>query len=186
VGVSELGDRFRRRADAFEGLVVRVAADQWANPSPVDGWNARDVVAHVVDYTGHVLGEKAGVADVPRFADFDEPVAAFRAVRHPVERLLDDPATPADLANYVDLAVSFDLPQHGWDLAKATGQDATIDPDEVAQLWDSLSTVPAVWEWQRANGWYGAPVPVPEDASLQDRVLGLIGRDPRWTAAASQ
>jgi hypothetical protein len=34
----------------------------------------------------------------------------------------------------------------------------------------------------REQGWYGAAVDVPEDARLQDRVLGLLGRDPNWTA----
>ncbi|MGH9224751.1 MAG: hypothetical protein ACRD2W_13470 [Acidimicrobiales bacterium] len=79
-------------------------------------------------------------------------------------------------------ADAFDLPQHGWDLAGATGQDATIDPAEVELLWGSLSGDPANWDWQRANGWYATPVPVPvpEDAPFQDRVLGLLGRNPQW------
>jgi uncharacterized protein (TIGR03086 family) len=179
--VTEIGDRYRRRADAFELLTTRVASERWTSPSPVDGWLAQDVVAHVVDYSGHVLRKVTDISDVPTFADFDDPVAAFRAIRRRVEQVLDDPTTPKDIAEYLDLAVSFDLPQHGWDLAKATGQDATIDPEEVELLWNSLSQVPHVWEWQRANGWYAAPVPVPENASLQDRVLGLIGRDPHWT-----
>jgi hypothetical protein len=145
------------------------------------GWLARDVVAHVVDYSGHVLRETARMSEVPTFADFSEPAAAFRAIRQLVERVLDDQATPPDLASYLDLAVSFDLPQHGWDLAKATLQDPTIDPEDVELLWNSLMRVPQVWDWQRENGWYATPVPVPSSAPLQDRVLGLIGRDPGWT-----
>jgi hypothetical protein len=145
---------------------------------------ARDVVAHVVDYSGHVLREKVGTSDVPVFADFDDPTAAFRATRRLVERALDDPGTSAGVANYLDLAVSFDLPQHGWDLAMATGQDATMDPQEVELLWSSLSQNPKVWDWQRDNGWYAAPISVAEDAPLQDRVLGLLGRHPGWARPA--
>jgi YVTN family beta-propeller protein len=89
------------------------------------------------------------------FAEFDEPTAAFAAIRGVIERVLDDPETPSDLADYLDLAVSFPLPQHGWDLAKATGQDPTMDPEEVELLWSSLSQAPKVWDWQRENGWYG-------------------------------
>ena len=180
--MTEAGDRYRRRADAFEALINRTAPECWTNPSPCEGWLARDVVAHVVDYSGHVLGERAGMSNVPVFADFDDPAAAFGAIREVVERVLDDPETSPDMANYLDLAVSFDLPQHGWDLAKATGQDPTMDPVEVKLLWSSLSQAPKVWDWQRDNGWYAAPVYVPEDAPLQDRVLGLIGRDPCWTS----
>lgn len=36
--------------------------------------------------------------------------------------------------------------------------------------------------WQRTKGWYGPVVAVPADAPLQDRVLGLLGRDPHWIA----
>ena len=180
--VTETGDRYRRRADAFETLITHTALERCTSPSPCEGWLARDVVAHVVDYSGQVLRERVGVSEVAVFADFDDPAAAFRAIREVVEQVFDDPETPADVANYLDLAVSFDLSQHGWDLAKATGQDPTMDPEEVELLWNSLSQAPKVWDWQRNNGWYAAPVSVPEDAPLQDRVLGLLGRDPRWTS----
>ena len=33
----------------------------------------------------------------------------------------------------------------------------------------------------RASGQYGERVPVPEDADVQARMLGFIGRDPAWT-----
>lgn len=178
--MTALGDRYRRRADAFAALIAGTASDRWSSRSPCEGWRARDVVAHVVDYSGHVLREKVGMSDVPDFAAFHDPAAAFRAIRELVERVLDDPGTSPDVATYLDLAVSFDLPQHGWDLAMATGQDPTMDPDEVELLWLSLSKDPKVWDWQRDNGWYADPVPVPDDAPLQDRVLGLIGRDPGW------
>jgi hypothetical protein len=63
--------------------------------------------------------------------------------------------------------------------------DAPTTPaDEVQLLWASLNGDPANWEWQRANGWYRAPLAVPAEAPLQDRVLGLLGRDPYWTPAA--
>jgi uncharacterized protein (TIGR03086 family) len=179
--MTALGDRYRRRADAFAALIEGTAPDRWCSPSPCAGWLALDVVAHVVDYSGRVLSEKVGMSDARVFADFDDPAAAFLATRGLVERVLDDPDTPTDVATFIDLAVSFDLPQHGWDLAMATGQDPTIDPDEVELLWSSLAQNPKVWDWQRDNDWYTAPIPVREDASLQDRVVGLIGRDPHWT-----
>jgi uncharacterized protein (TIGR03086 family) len=178
--MTEIADRYRKRADCFESLIERTAPERWLRPSPCEGWLARDVVAHVVDYSAHVLREKASASDVPDFATFDDPLAAFRCVREVVERVLDNPETPADVASYLDGALSFDLPQHGWDLAKATGQDASMDPEEVDLLWSTLSRDSKLWDWQRDNGWYAAPVPVPEDAPLQDRVLGLIGRNPRW------
>jgi hypothetical protein len=101
-----------------------------------------------------------------------------------MEQILDDPTTPPKAANYLEWSLSFDLPRHGWDLAVATGQDATMHPEEVELPLGSFHGDPANWDWQRANGWYGPPVPVPEDAPLQDRVLGLLGRDPTWQPPA--
>lgn len=171
---------YRKRADAFEALIASTTEERWTDPAPCEGWTALDVVVHVVDFAAHVLAEKADVADAPVMADFGDPLAAFRASRAVIEQLLDDPTTPPKVASHIRWSLSFDLPQHGWDLAQATGQDATIDPDELELLWGSLNGDPANWEWQRSCGWYGPPVSVPEDAPLQDRVLGLIGRDPNW------
>ena len=42
-------------------------------------------------------------------------------------------------------------------------------------IWDEVS--PHAEEW-RAIGVYPAAVPVPEDAPLLDRLLGLTGRQP--------
>jgi uncharacterized protein (TIGR03086 family) len=182
--VTEAAAEYRRRADAFERLVAGTPADRWTSPSPCAGWTAADVVAHVVDFSAQVLHERAGIDDAPRSADFETPLDAFRATRAAVERLFDDPATPSKVATYVQWSLSFDLPQHGWDLAMATGQDATIAPEDLAIIWGSgdPDAFEQAFGWQRAQGWYGAPFAVPEDAPLQDRVLGVLGRDPHWSA----
>ena len=137
-------------------------------------------MAHVVDYSATVIREKSGLQGVPSFEDFHDPLAAFQTTRAVLQRKLDDPATPPKVVTHLVWSLSFDLPQHGWDLTKATGQDATIDPEEVELLWGSLNGDPQSWNWQRTSGWYGAPIAVPEDAPLQDRVLGLLGREANW------
>jgi hypothetical protein len=62
-----------------------------------------------------------------------------------------------------------------------------MDPDDVARLWAATSAIPAeLMETYRTPGAFGPgvevfgpEVAVPEDAPLQDRLLGLIGRNPR-------
>ncbi|MEV5330267.1 hypothetical protein AB0K67_39670 [Nonomuraea sp. NPDC052634] len=91
---------------------------------------------------------------------------------------------------HIDKVPSDDMPLHGWDLARATGQDDTIDPDDVARHWAALTDIPPdLMEKYRTPGAFGPgvevfgpEVPVAQDASPQDRLLGFIGRDPRWTA----
>lgn len=185
--MSDIAAQYRRRADAFERLVAGTPPSRWSAPSPCDQWTARDVVVHVVDFHAKILTEDVGIDDPPRLGGGDDPLTVFRATRSVVQRVLDDSATSAELATTLEWTVSWDLPQHGWDLAMATGQDATIDPTDVEILWGPTdpadrATARHAWQWQIDNGWYAPHVDVPEDAPLQDRVLGFLGRDPHWRA----
>ena len=83
--------------------------------------------------------------------------------------------------------ISDDIVLHCWDLARATGQDDTIDPDDLRRLWLSNNAIPPeVLERLRTPGAFGPgvvvfgpEVPVSADAPLQDRLLGMIGRNPQ-------
>jgi uncharacterized protein (TIGR03086 family) len=185
--MSEIADRYRRRADAFEATIVGTSSDRWASPSPCERWVARDVVAHVVEMHGIVLRAGAAEPTGKATAAFD-PLAAFREARADAERALDDPDTAPALAQEIDEVVSLDLPQHGWDLATATGQEATMDPRDLDELWAVLSPQgPEWWAFMREPGSfgpgievYGPEVAISADAPLQDRLLGLLGRNPAW------
>ena len=61
------------------------------------------------------------------------------------------------------------------DIAKVIGADPTLPEDLVGGIWEEVS--PHAEEW-RAIGVFPAAIAVPEDASLQDRLLGLTGREP--------
>jgi uncharacterized protein (TIGR03086 family) len=61
------------------------------------------------------------------------------------------------------------------DIAQVVGVDPALPPELVQGIWDEVS--PHAEEW-RAMGVFPAAVPVPEDAPLLDRLLGLTGRPP--------
>jgi hypothetical protein len=61
------------------------------------------------------------------------------------------------------------------DIAKVIGADPTLPEDLVQGIWEEVS--PNAEEW-RAIGIFPAAIPVSEDAPLQDRLLGLTGREP--------
>jgi uncharacterized protein (TIGR03086 family) len=72
---------------------------------------------------------------------------------------------------------------HGWDLAVATEQPfPNDDPELVVPLQTSYAWVRSVVEQapHGSPGLFGPPVPVPDDAPLLDRLLGLTGRHPSW------
>ncbi|MEU8643568.1 MULTISPECIES: TIGR03086 family metal-binding protein [unclassified Streptomyces] len=75
--------------------------------------------------------------------------------------------------------VADELVVHGWDLARATGQEYA--PDEAA-LQAAHGFLAAVAEDPTGGGGiFGPVVPVPDDTPLLDRAIGLSGRDPGWT-----
>jgi uncharacterized protein (TIGR03086 family) len=67
---------------------------------------------------------------------------------------------------------------HGWDIARATGQEYRAD-DALAQA--LLETVQAQAELFRQYQGFAEARTSPDGASAFDRALTLSGRDPRWT-----
>ena len=187
--------RYRRHADAFERKVAAVRPEQWSNPSPCAAWDARGVLGHIVDMHGymlHPLGRQLPAAPTVQ----DDPLGAFRAARAAIQAILDDPAlagTESDTPSgrltaeqHIDRVVSEDLVLHGWDLARATGQNDPIDPIDLERIWSAMSSMPPeIMEQLRTPGAFGPgievfgpEVQVPESAPIQDRLLGMVGRNP--------
>jgi uncharacterized protein (TIGR03086 family) len=72
---------------------------------------------------------------------------------------------------------------HGWDLARATGQPFTPDPALLEVLHGFVSEFAGPGKEAEREGLFGPEVPVPADAPLLDRVIGITGRDPGWGGA---
>jgi uncharacterized protein (TIGR03086 family) len=65
---------------------------------------------------------------------------------------------------------------HTWDLARATGQDATLDADEVHRLYEGMTEMDE--NLLRDSGHYGPRVDVPADADEQTKLIAFTGRTP--------
>ena len=177
-------DRHRRFAGAMTQRVDGVT--DWSVPTPVSAWTARDVVDHLITWSGEFLAA-GGVTLTGGPSAADDPVAAWRHHVDQVQGLLD--ATDAErvfvhpyagehpLATAIDRFYTADVFMHTWDLARATGQDDSLDPDFCADL---LAGMRPIDDLLRSSGQYGPAVPVPPDATVQEQVLGFIGRDPDW------
>ena len=70
-----------------------------------------------------------------------------------------------------------DVLVHTWDLARAVGAPDVLDP-ELCEIGYARASENS--EALRASNMFGNEVPVPDDAPVQDRMLGLFGRDPGW------
>ena len=85
---------------------------------------------------------------------------------------------PAPIAGQVALN---ELVIHGWDFARATGQPFDPGQSGARGSYDLLSA--STDQAQRAP-MFGPVVPVPDDAPLLDRAIGLSGRDPAWSPSS--
>ena len=134
---TEPAARHRAIAGRFTD-VVRGTRD-WGAPTPVPDWAARDVVRHLVEWFPGFLESGTGIRLPSGPSVDDDPVGAWQAHADAVQAVLDDPATPGrafsnphtgemplDVA--VDRFYTVDVFMHTWDLARATGQDDTLDP----------------------------------------------------------
>ncbi len=176
--------RHDRFASAFAER-VRGTSD-WDAPTPVDEWCARDVVDHLVSWLAGFLA--AGEVHLPAGTPvLDDPAAAWADHQRTVQALLDADSADREfthprigsmpLAAAIDRFYTTDVFLHTWDLARATGQDDRLDPDECARL---LAGMEPIEEIMRDSGQFGPRVLVADNAPVQDRLIGFIGRDPAW------
>jgi uncharacterized protein (TIGR03086 family) len=88
---------------------------------------------------------------------------------------------PADVAGKVALN---ELVIHGWDVARATGQPFHCDTQALEACWELLAERSTA-DQEAGDGAFGPVTDVPADAPLLDRLIGLSGRKPSWTARPS-
>ena len=185
------GERHREVADRFAARVA--GTEDWDAPTPVSGWAARDVVCHLVTWLPGLLDSRGwpSVPAVPSPSVDDDPAGAWKVHAAAVQELLDGPAAETEiddpflgggsLGGLVDRIYTTDVFMHTWDLARATGQDDTLDAETCAGLLAGMGEMEGP---MRASGQFGPRVPVPDDAPAQDRLIGFIGRDPGWRPPA--
>jgi uncharacterized protein (TIGR03086 family) len=184
--MSEISERYRRVSEAMTRRVEAVPDDAWHDPSPCAGWDARDVVRHMVGWMPELLAAGAGVQLPACPSVDDDPVAAWTCLTSGIQGLLDDPQIAAarfshpqagdhSVEDAIAMFILGDVLIHTWDVARATGGDERLDVDEVHRM---LSGVEPYDEMLRASGQYGPRVTVPEDADEQSRLIAFMGRQP--------
>jgi uncharacterized protein (TIGR03086 family) len=184
--MSETSERFRSVAEDFTARIAAVPADRWDRPAPCEGWVARDVVEHVLGALQSFLG-RYDVEVPPGPPVESDPLGAWTVGRDAAQSALDDPEvagrvvdTPMGSMSFEQMVGSFgvgDVVVHTWDLARATGLDEQLDPDEVHRLLEMMTERD---EMMRQGTAFGPKVPVPDDADEQTKLIGFTGRDPDW------
>lgn len=176
-------DLFERATRHAEALMARVTSGQLTGPTPCNEWTVQDLIDHMVGGTDYLRSALAGTLPQPRSGasidDYRTGVAgAMTGLREPgaLARVCQSPLGFAWTVEQAVAGTFMDQLVHTWDLATATGQDATLDPELVAIC--SMMFLPDMPELGRAGGLVGPAVAVPADASPQATLLGAMGRQP--------
>ena len=184
--MNEISERYRRVAGQLTRLATSVPEHAWNNAAPCDGWVARDVVRHLVEWIPAFLRSGAAV-DLPQGPSVDDdPAGAWQVLSDGIQGVLDDPATAGGEFSHdkagrhrLDEAIAMfilgDVLIHTWDLARATGGNETLDAGEVHTM---LAGMEPYDEMLRSSGHYGPRVTVPNDADEQTKLIAFVGRQP--------
>jgi len=168
------------RASKWAGTVVADASSHLDSRTPCDEWDVRTLLNHVVEtqryFASTARGEKAALpSPTPPDLIGDDPVAAFDRARTDTALAFGAPGVIDKTGPALAIAYS-DLLLHTWDLATATGQDATM-PSGLAEA--AYESIHGKFTDEQRKGVFKPEIAVDASASPQEKLLAYTGRDPR-------
>ena len=182
---------FERSLRNAHGYVAGVRPDQWSDPTPCTEWNVQDLVNHLVGnnmwFANALSGNPEQAEEEDNFPQGDvlgdDPLAAYDrsmeaamlALRTPEALTKVYKIAWGDVTGKLFTAEHFvDCFIHGWDLAKATGQNTTLEPDLVKAAYDILE--PGNGQPTAESVYSFAVLSTSADADLQTMLLARAGR----------
>ena len=199
-------ETFVRADRALKAVVDQIRDDQWDMQLPPDfqtmGSGGDYTLREILDYQAYdeawiptmMAGTSIDEAGADAFGDpfgndllGDDPRKRFgelvdksiEAVQGLDETVLDERTVHYSYGDYPARealwhAIVFRT-SRAHDLAEAIGVDSDLPDDLVKAAWEIVE--PNAEEWRQV-GVFGPKVEVPDSAPLQDRLLGLMGRQP--------
>ena len=182
--------------ELYEGAVqsmlptlAAIRADQLSASTPCTEWNVQNLINHNIktaDYAHGILGSNntanpmeigdplpsQGARDA--FAAGTSRVLDLLKSTSDLNQVIETPFGPMPIANFIMFPI-LDIVIHKWDLAKGTGQDTSLDAG-LAEACYGVMQMGA--EMGRQQGVFGPEIQVSMTASIQDKLLGLSGRQP--------
>jgi uncharacterized protein (TIGR03086 family) len=185
----DIAARHRQALGATRRFVAGVGRQQWSEQTPCAEWNVGELLNHLVsgNWWAAELARGATIEGVGSRLDGDQlgddaldaydrsAKAAAAAFEEP--GALDAPCAvsygPVPGSVYAGHRF-IDVLIHGWDLAAATGQDRTLDPELVEACW---AVVEPQADLLRGSGAFGGEVTTSPSSDPQTRLLAVLGRN---------
>ncbi len=163
----------------FNDYVTQIDA-KWNTMVPsTPEWSVEQLVSHVTS-NNEALTTLLGGSPVTAEGDIETHWTQSAETAEAAANEQNDPtvmvaaaAGPSSVGDTL-LTNAADRTLHSWDLAHAIGANESIEPGLIQAIYDFLAPKA---EQARAAGVFGPAVTVGADATLQQRLLALTGRD---------
>jgi len=189
-------EQTRSVLNSLAAVLDGIRDDQTDDPTPCTDYTVADLRSHVVGWAtafGEGFGDPEGQApDAASIAvegsGAEQVRAAGDAIVAGIEgggaerelKLADGMAMPGGMALAMTL---WEYQVHGWDLAKATGQD-WVPADQPLESSITFADQMLTPDFQGEGKPFGPRVDVADDAPALDRLVAMSGRDPEWSPGA--
>jgi len=186
--MADLRALYTKALTNYADAVQQIGDDQWHAPTPCTEWDVRALMNHIVGEQLWLppLLEGKTIAEVGTVFDGDvlgsDPVGVWDKAADAAANAVND---VEDLQQVTHLSFGdfpaeeylmqmlFDLHIHGWDLRSGIGADTALDEELTEFLFDWTEKTMAAY---RAAGATAPPPPIPENATMQTKILALSGR----------
>ncbi|MBV9324067.1 MAG: TIGR03086 family protein [Chloroflexi bacterium] len=184
------GEHYVKAMGATRAYLDAVGSGQWHLATPCTEWDVKQVANHIIGenlwaaelFPGKTIAEVGNrldgdlAGDNPAAAYAGSVAAATKAVTAPGAMQATCHLSFGDYSGS-DYAAQLllDTLIHGWDIARASGQNTRLDPDLVAAC---LPIAKELTTQFRGAGVFGEDLPVAADADAQTRLLAMLGRKP--------
>jgi uncharacterized protein (TIGR03086 family) len=167
------------RASAWTLSKVRGAVDSLDHKTPCDGWDVRTLLNHMLDTQRYFIGTGRGEDAAPPSPEppsliGEDPVGAFERGRAELLRVFGGPGVIDKTGPALGIAFADQL-MHGWDVATATEQDATMPAGLPAAAYEMIH---GRFTDEQRQGVFKPELEASADGSPQDRLLAYTGRAP--------
>jgi uncharacterized protein (TIGR03086 family) len=165
------------RSSSWAKEKIAGAKDKLEAKTPCEEWNIKDVINHLISgqefFRGSAEGKEVSPPppNPPDLAGKD-PAATYDKASKETLKSFKKPGA-LDKAGFTAQIAFVDQLIHGWDIAKASGQDAKM-PDDLAKA--AFETINGKFPTDGSTGFFKKAPKVPEKASVQEKLLSLSGR----------
>lgn len=185
---------YEAAVQGFKQTLSGVRANQMGDSTPCTEWNVQNLILHNIKVAGFVAGALVENVTVNPM-EVEGPIPGgdpIKALDDDVAKVLEIIKASGSLDTQINspfgemtrgqflVNPTWDLLMHKWDLAKGTSQNTDLDHGLLEYTFNILSPMADGMRQAEFGGKHivGPEITVSASASLQDRMLGLFGRQP--------